>query len=178
MGDIASVAGVAKGTVFLTFSSKEALFLSLLERELLSWFAELEGKLDKCRGVPAVVDAIAVTLVPRVLMLKLLAVLGPVLEHNIKGDEVAAFKQMLLERMVSAGSVLEIALPFLRPQQGARVFLHLDALVVGLFHQSEVSPTVKMILDAPRFAPLRVSFEEELRIAFAALLQGLNQVDP
>jgi AcrR family transcriptional regulator len=174
MMDIAAEAGLAKGTVFLTFASKEALFLALLQRELSAWLTELEGVLFEARGIEDVVDGVTATLRERALLLRLVAIVGPVLEHNSDVVSVKAFKTMLLERLSSVGAVLEGALPFLRPAEGARVFLQLDALVVGLFHQSEVSPVVQEVLSAPAFAALRVSFADELRRAFSALLHGLK----
>jgi TetR/AcrR family transcriptional regulator len=174
MLDIASAAGVAKGTVFLTFASKEALFLALLQRELTAWLTELEGLLFECRGIGDVVDAVVATLRDRSLLLRLLSILGPVLEYNSDIDTIVSLKAMLLERLSTVGLLLEQALPFLRSHEGARVFLQLDALVVGLFHQSEVSPMVQSVLSTARFSSLRVSFADELRAAFSALLHGIE----
>src|SRR5512140_2346183 len=50
MADVAERSKLAKGTVFLYFPTKEALFLALLEDLLFAWFDTLEGLLDSGEG--------------------------------------------------------------------------------------------------------------------------------
>src|SRR3712207_5711458 len=50
MADVAERAALAKGTVFLYFPTKEALFLALLEEQLFAWFARLEEALGRSEG--------------------------------------------------------------------------------------------------------------------------------
>src|SRR5512139_312822 len=50
MADVAERSKLAKGTVFLYFPTKEALFLALLEDLLFAWFARLEVTLAKGEG--------------------------------------------------------------------------------------------------------------------------------
>lgn len=50
MADVAARTGLAKGTVFLYFPTKEALFLALLDDLLAAWFAKLNGRLSDDGG--------------------------------------------------------------------------------------------------------------------------------
>ncbi len=50
MADVAERSKLAKGTVFLYFPTKEALFLALLEDLLFAWFEKLEGLLSSAEG--------------------------------------------------------------------------------------------------------------------------------
>ena len=53
MAQVAAACGLAKGTLYLYFRSKEELFLALLERELLEWFASLRDRLERIAEVDA-----------------------------------------------------------------------------------------------------------------------------
>src|ERR1700759_642048 len=50
ISDVAERAKLAKGTVFLYFPTKEALFLALLEELLFAWCDTLEGLLERGEG--------------------------------------------------------------------------------------------------------------------------------
>src|SRR5262245_34142543 len=45
MDDVAKTAGLAKGTVYLYFKTKEELFLSVFELQASAWFEEVENAL-------------------------------------------------------------------------------------------------------------------------------------
>jgi AcrR family transcriptional regulator len=49
MADVAERAGLAKGTVYLYFDSKEELFLGVLEERLFTWFSAVDAQLDRLR---------------------------------------------------------------------------------------------------------------------------------
>lgn len=44
---IANAAGIAKGTVYIYFSSKEGIFLTLLERHLQKWLLDINKKMQQ-----------------------------------------------------------------------------------------------------------------------------------
>src|SRR6185436_5575120 len=50
VADVAERAGIAKGTVYLYFKTKEELLLALLEQLLDAWFPALAAALDGGRG--------------------------------------------------------------------------------------------------------------------------------
>src|SRR5690554_6046189 len=57
---IAAKAGVAKGTAYIYFDSKEAIYMSMLEQQLYGWLAEVRNQLRFARGdmIDGVVDAL------------------------------------------------------------------------------------------------------------------------
>lgn len=57
---IAAKAGVAKGTAYIYFDSKEAIYMALLENQLYGWLAEVRDQLRFIRGnmLDGVVDAL------------------------------------------------------------------------------------------------------------------------
>ena len=98
MAQVASACGLAKGTLYLYFRSKEELFLALLERELLEWFSALRGRLEGLPEVSAEVlgREFATSLERRRLLADLLVLLHTVLEHNVDEEAALRFKAVLL----------------------------------------------------------------------------------
>lgn len=177
MLDLAARCGLAKGTLYLYFATKEALFLALLERELVAWFDALDSGLEATGtwGAARVGDLLADTLDQRSALTRLLPIASSVLEHNIGRDAARAYKQMLLDRATRSGALLERRLAFLRAGEGTWVLLQIYALVVGLGQMADPSPVVRELLDEPAMAPLRVEFGPAFRRAATSLLRGLAQ---
>jgi AcrR family transcriptional regulator len=177
MADVAERAKLAKGTVFLYFPTKEALFLALLEELLFAWFEKLRGLLDGAeeRWTGArLARTVAESLEDEEALTRLLALLQTVLEQNVTTEQVRGFKERLLEAVAGTGALLEQRLAFLKPGEGARLFLHLHALVTGLRQMADVAPVTREVLDLPHMAPLRVDFTHELTDALTTLLRGLE----
>jgi AcrR family transcriptional regulator len=169
---------LAKGTVFLYFPTKEALFLALLEEQLFAWFARLEEALGRSEGRwtgARVARTVAETLEGEEPLTRLLARLQTVLEQNVTVEQVRGFKERLLEAVVRAGTLVEKRLPFLKVGEGVRFFLHVHALVVGLRQMADLAPVVREVhAAAPHLEPLRVDFTRELTDALTTSLRGLE----
>ena len=177
MADVAEKSQLAKGTVFLYFPTKEALFLSLLEDLLFAWFGKLDGILSSGEGRwtgARLARTVAESLEGEETLTRLLALLQTVLEQNVTVEQVRGFKERLLTALVSTGALVEQRLEFLEPGEGGRFLLHLHALVTGLRQMADVAPVTRGVLDLPHMAPLRVDFTTELTAALTHLLRGLE----
>jgi AcrR family transcriptional regulator len=180
MAEVANLVGVAKGTVYLYFGTKEELFLAVLEGLLEEWFDELDAELAGGAGrlpASALADLFTASLAERPGLRRLLGLLGSVLERNVEYERALRFKWRLVGRVTSTGSQLERRTVFLRPGDGARVLLHLYALVIGLQQQAEPAPVIRRVLDAPGMDALRVDFDRDFRAAAGALLTGLERTN-
>lgn len=174
---VADRAGLAKGTVFLYFPTREALGLALLERELDDWFRAAGDRLSRARGQltsSGVARILTDTLRDRRLMIELLSILGSQLEANIDEATARGFKERLMARVASAAGQLEAAVPHLGEGGGIRFLLQLDALVIGLWQMSSPAPVVARLLEEPGLRPLKVDFARELSLGLRALLDGLK----
>lgn len=182
MAEVARTCGLAKGTLYLYFHSKEALFLAALEEELAEWFIDLTVRLaalDPSRDeVERLAELIASTLAARPTLNDLLALVHNVLEQNIEPDVALAFKRMLLERLTLGGRALESVLPRLAPGTGMRLLLRIYAVVVGLRQMADPSPAVAKVLELPEMAPLRVDFQRDLADTIVQLVRGLAPARP
>ncbi|HLL00667.1 MAG TPA: TetR family transcriptional regulator [Myxococcaceae bacterium] len=177
MADVAERAKLAKGTVFLYFPTKEALFLALLEDLLFAWFEKLDGLLSGGEGQwtgQQLARTVAESLEGQETLTRLLALLQTVLEQNVTQEQVRGFKERLLTVLVNTGALVEQRLAFLAPGEGGRFLLHLHALVTGLRQMADVAPVTRGVLDLPHMEPLRVDFTTELTAALTHLLRGLE----
>ena len=176
MANIATEAGVAKGTLYLYFQSKEELFLALYEQELDDWFDELDTALSgeqRTGSIDGLLQLVSESLARRPAFLRLIAILHTVLERNVDHATALRFKQRLRDRVLHTGGLLEQQLPFLQPGQGAELLLKIDALVIGFQHLAEPSEVLRQVLAQPDMALFRVDLETQLLSTLRTLLMGL-----
>lgn len=176
MADIAAETGVAKGTLYLYFRSKEELFLALYEQELDDWFDELDHALTSQQGagsIEGLLQLVSESIAGRPAFLRLIAILHTVLERNVDHATALRFKTRLRERILHTGKLLEQNLPFLQAGQGAELLLKTDALVIGFQHLAEPSEVLRQVLATPEMAMFRVDLEQQLLSTLRTLLMGL-----
>lgn len=178
MAAVAERAGLAKGTVYLYFATKEELFLALGEAQLGAWFDEVDARLAALDDtlsdpVPAVVEIIGGSIVAREDLARLLAIGNSVLERNIDLATALRFKRLLLGHTARTGAALERRLPFLGPRGGAALLMQIHALVVGFWLLADPAPVVRQALREPDLSPLAIDFGRELSRTLLALLYGL-----
>ncbi len=172
MADVARRAGLAKGTLYLYFPTKEALFLTLTEATLEAWFAKVNqavhGRIARDEAVRILAAAIDETpLLPR-----LLSILHTVLEHNIGDVHVLEFKRFLRGRVVELGARLDTALRWPRGS-GAAVLVRLHAVVIGLHHIASPSPAVRRALKREDLAIFRIDFAQALTDMLPLILRPI-----
>lgn len=176
---VAADAGVVKGTLYLYFPGKEALFLALVEREMDRWFDALDQALAGTRRFTGagLADVFVSTVRGRPVLRRLLADLGPLIEPRVPHEAVVRFKWRLVGRLTAAGDLLERGAVFLRPGDGVRLLVHIQALIAGLHYPAEPLPEVRRALAAPGMESLRMGFDEEFRVAVHALLHGMERTN-
>ncbi|MCW8807531.1 MAG: TetR family transcriptional regulator [Rhodanobacter sp.] len=175
MSHVATAAGVAKGTLYLYFPTREALFLHLLGQHYAGWFDALDARLRQPHLSAQVwAEWVAHELVARPLFLRLVAILHVVLERNVPLPEVLVFKRQLASRVATSGAELERALD-LPPAGGGRLLLWLQAVVPGLAQMATPPAPLRAAIEAdPQLAGLLVDFTTELRALLAAVVHGLQ----
>jgi TetR/AcrR family transcriptional regulator len=170
MLEVAARAGLAKGTTYLYFRTKEELLLELLTTDLEMWFQNLETDLNP--PPPDLATAIAQSIAARPRMVALIAVQASILEQNLSPDAAERFKTFLLHRSQRLAPKLEALLPGC---DGIEVLQWLNALVIGLAQLSQPSRVVTTILQQPRMHELRVHFQPALERSLRALFAGIGQ---
>lgn len=157
---VARRAGVAKGSVFLAFASKEDLVLHLVARRVELWFRRLDAVPPT--GEPtAIAQGILATLRADPLLLPLLALVGPVLEQGCPVASVLGFKEGLAAHMGQLADRWSRAMPGVSVDRWLRLFLGVYAVTVGAWVVGETSADVAGALaDRPDLQWLLSRFDE------------------
>lgn len=165
MASVARDAGLGKGTLYLYFPTKEALFLEALSSRLTNWFTQLESEVEHSTGTPAdVADRFAATLAQRPKLCRLLTMLHSTLEVSPDAEHVEVFRGALDKSMAPLAQTIERRMPALSGH-GERMLLHVMALAIGLFPMGATG-------HAAEKQPLRVDFASELRYALTRWIAG------
>lgn len=178
IAEVAETLGLAKGTVFLYFKTKEALFMAIVEQQLAAWFAEVDAglaALDAPAAIPTVADMVGQALDRRPGLVRLLAILHTILECNIDLDTAVQFKRFLRNHFFHTGKLLERCLPFLQAGAGAHVLLQSYALVIGFWHLADPAPVMREALQQPDLRLFEIQFAPEFYAALQALWYGLER---
>lgn len=174
MSWLASRCGLAKGTLYLYFSSKESLFLALYGDELDAWFTVVDHSLDKTavKSAAELAGLMVDTLVEQPRLAPLASILHTIIEHNIAETDALGFKRSLFDRVSATGERLEKQLDFLAAGDGARLLLRFHALAIGCWQAATPAPIARRVLEREEFVVFRTDFSEELENTLVLLLEG------
>jgi AcrR family transcriptional regulator len=172
--EVARRAGLAKGTVYLYFTTKEEIYLAVHEQNSHQFFDTLEALLARERPRPSlkrltrnVVEAINRN--PAYLPL---AVQCPSLERNVEVEAVVRCKGGIGERLQRIGAGVEAMYPALRRGDGARLLIRSYALMLGLWQLTAPSPAREQLLARNELAVFRLDYLVQLEAALFALWSG------
>lgn len=174
MNDVAAEVGIAKGTLYSYFKTKEELLLVIYLNVFSAFGARLKqnikpGMSDEafCRQLYNAAQAD-----PRVLSMG--SILTTVIERNVPPQAFVDGKRQLHENSAEIASILEPVLG-LKPGQGAVAFSALALLVMGA-SQHDISPHVDMKKLPPDVAAvINTSKAEDVFLGTAPIfLKGLR----
>lgn len=136
MADVAREAGLAKGTVYLYFDSKELLLLCLHEQRVERFFASLIDRLGRPGpfDFDEVAEVIRQHLTEDPLYLPLFNEAMKMMQVRDVPAEVQALSGRISTRMQAAGDLLEHRLTGLEDGEGTRLLTQGYALVVGMWN--------------------------------------------
>jgi AcrR family transcriptional regulator len=176
IAQVAEKTGLAKGTVYLYFKTKEELFLAVQHQQFENWFDELDQQVINIPSgnIRQIADLVADTLAERPVFVRLLAILHTILEQNIEFESANQFKRMLLGRVARTGTTLENLLPYFHPGQGPQALFRIYALIIGLYQMTDTSPVITQVLAQPELNALTVNFKAELADTIEILLKGYS----
>jgi AcrR family transcriptional regulator len=173
MAAVAARIRLAKGTLYLYFPTREALFLALLTEQFGAFFDALDAALERPLSRSAFVDHLVRDLRDRPRLLRLIAVMHTVLERNVDLDTAIGFKRFLATHAQHSGARIDARLRGVPAGFGLRLLLWLHALAIGLHHMAAPAPVVRQAIQAdPRLAVFDIDFARELRAMLIRLLQA------
>jgi AcrR family transcriptional regulator len=174
MDRIAAKAGVAKGTLYLYFRTKETIFLRLYEDRLLAWYTELEslaGLGSHSVGADEAAQVMASSLAAHPTLVLLHGLINSNLARNIDAEDLVAFRRRQCRGISSLASALAGRVEGLSEGRALRFLGRLEALAGGLYWVAFPPAAVCRALEEPELEPFQMSFEEELREILTALLR-------
>jgi AcrR family transcriptional regulator len=173
VSEVAEVAGLAKGTVYLYFPSKEEMLLALHERHVAQFFAALMKRLAAARS--ADFDTVfALTrrhLIRRPGYLALTSRCFGLMDREIPAPAAAAFKARVAATLQAAGAGLERHFA-LAPGGGVTLLLHSYALIVGLWQLLHPNERLGAAMNRPELRPLKRDYERDVEAALRSLWSG------
>ena len=151
---IAKQAGIAKGTVFIYFKTKEEIFLSIAEKETANWKKHLtEAITSACvkdkKITVEVLCNILISSLENNNFIKLISILDDTLEQNIDFKKALHFKKYVKSEMQEISALIEASSGTLKPGNGIIIINSLYTCAIGAYKVSNPSDTVKKITKRP-----------------------------
>jgi AcrR family transcriptional regulator len=180
VAEVAQAAGLAKGTVYLYFPSKEEMLLSLHERQLQHFFAALMRVLD-ARARAGFDEVWAVTRAELVRAPGYLALSSRcfgLMDRDVPTQSAVAFRMRVGEALTAAGAGLERHFPGLRRGAGVTLLQHSYGLIVGLWQLLHPIERFGTAMERAELAMFKRDYERELEQAMRALWSGTMGAEP
>ena len=173
---VATAAGLAKGTVYLYFRTKEEIFAALLLADWGGLMDDVAAAVMAARGsrrdrVRVLLAAYADHLDRHPDLLRLDALGHGVLERNLSPAMLRDVKLALTNRLTAVGATVDAALR-LPAGRGLRLLMRTHALTRGLWQSSGGYDDPALIEAVPALALLTPDFPTELRDALAEYWRG------
>ncbi len=173
VSEVATAAGLAKGTVYLYFPSKEEMLLALHERHVGLFFRELMRKVSE-QGPLDFDDIFPVTLKHLIRLpgyLELTSRCFGLMDREIPKETALAFKARIAATLQAAGVHLERH--FRMPAgAGVTLLLHSYGLIVGLWQLLHPNERLGREMRRPELRVLHRDYDKEIENALRALWRG------
>lgn len=178
VADIAAAAGLAKGTVYRYFRSKDEIFIALLQDDFAALFRVLAAAMPQLpRDNTAAAQAFAAVFSQQIqqqpTLLPLAAMLNAVLEHNLPLAVLKQFKLMLSQGLQQLGQAVASQVGAINAAAATQLLLHSYGLTLGLWQTLQYPPAVQTLLQSsPELSNLQRDFNTELTAAITQLWLG------
>jgi AcrR family transcriptional regulator len=173
VAEVAHAAGLAKGTVYLYFPSKEEMLLALHERHVAHFFTELMRKLagSDPLGFDDIFPVTRDHLIRLPGYLELTSRCFGMMDREIPRDTAIAFKSRVAQTLSAAGAQLErhFGMP---AGAGVALLLHSYGLIVGLWQLLHPNERFGSAMQRPELQLLNRNYEREIENALRALWSG------
>lgn len=174
MAEVAARAGIAKGTVYLYFPSKEELLLALHESHVDAFFDHMDARLREAKA-PTFDDVLAViraNIIEHPTYLTLVNRCMDILGRGIPLDKSFAFKQRVANRVTTTGALLELRFALRPGADGVSILMHTHALVLGLWQMLRPLPELDALYTQNQFTFFQRDYFFEFSQSFRALWLG------
>ena len=174
--ELARRAGLAKGTVYLYFGTREEVLLALHEQQSHELFDVVERALSAAdsHGRHVVEGGLAYMRAHP----EFYPVAGNcrhMLDTNIGTEAALAFKVGIAQRLDPLGRRIEELYPGLARGEGVALLTNCYAMIIGLWQQTDPPLSLRKVMHRPEMAIFRVDFEKQLVAALLDLWEGAER---
>jgi AcrR family transcriptional regulator len=172
---IAARAGFTKSNIYRYFESREAVLISLHQRDLAAMTDAVEARLAHCGtgDLEAAASAMAQSLLERPRLGRLLSILSSVLEENVSREAILAMKRESLGLMRRLVVALNRVVPNLSPAECGWVWTMATLFVVGLWPAAHPAAAAAEVLAMDEFCDLRLDGERDVKRGVLTILRGV-----
>ena len=171
--ELAHRAGLAKGTVYLYFGTREEVLLAVHSERQQLMFDTLEKMLRAPRvDIRTVTRTMTRFLRTHPEFLPLAANCRGMLETNIGAETALAYKQAIGARLVQIGARMEVIFPVLSRGQGIALLMASYGMMIGLWQISDPPACLAPAMERPDMRMFNVDLEKQLGTALVCLWEG------
>lgn len=179
VSEVAKVAGVAKGTVYLSFRSKEDLLLAAHERHAKAFFDALMARADwdEPMTIDDMTDLTRQHIVEVPAFLPLATLINSLLDKGVSQQAANEFEQRMQQQLIHAGARLCRHFPIDDHNDGVRLLIQSYGLILGLWQLLGSASCRRTLTN--ELNPEAPDYVTELNAALHALWRGtLNIKEP
>lgn len=174
--ELARRAGLAKGTLYLYFGSREEVLLTLHVQQSHEIFDVIERALAQPDADARKVLAAGMAyLRTHPEFYPLASNCRSMLDTNISESAALAFKIAIANRLAPIGERIEALYPGLAPGEGAALLMNSYAFIIGLWQQADTPVVLREAMRRPEMEIFRIDFEKQLTSALLDLWESAER---
>jgi len=165
IGQIAQESGLARGTFYLYFKTKESIFLEILQRKYEIWFNFVSPTIKEKSKINNFEELFQVLFAPIVqdkIFLNLGCITQTIIEENISEDRMLQFKNFLGKNLLNLSTALAKALDK-STKETLTNLLHTYSAIMGLWQTCKISKNFETIKDKVEYQFMFQSFDKEVK---------------
>ncbi|HDR4873386.1 TPA: TetR/AcrR family transcriptional regulator [Bacillus cereus] len=177
MAEVAKKAGVAKGTLFNYYETKESIFMDLLLTGYQEYFSTLnqkiadKGTLTITELKQLLLEETKILVQEHTILVRLNALREPVLEGHANMNQTLIGRKKLNEVTGQLGQTIANKTENITPQEASRLFIIQSAIISGLLNMTNLDEFNHQSLNQ-EFEAFQFNLEEEAIKAFEFYLNG------
>ncbi len=174
--ELARRAGLAKGTVYLYFGTREEVLLAVHAERQQILFDALEKALTAPRAdIRLIARTVARFLRAHPEFLPLAANCRGMLETKVGTDAALAFKVGIGARLAQLGARFEVLFPGLARGEGVGLLMASYGLMIGLWQIGSPPECLVSAMERPDMRIFKVDLEKQLNAALTNLWEGATR---